>query len=292
MDGSARQLIVVALPSEDDRVHKVSTEKEPHLTLLYLSKNEFDPSQLALVTDYVEHAASFLSPFVLDVESRGELGDKKADVLFFSKRWTEEIKQFRGKLLQHDLISTAYQSTEQFPEWVPHLTMGFPNAPAKKDERFWCVSFDRIALWTDDSAGPTFQLKPKDLSVEVSMSQTTRDRASLDGLLMHYGIKGMKWGVRRANPSEGSSTPSSDDAKAAEATRAKIKSGGTKSLSNKELQEFLTRMDLERRYNASKPPTVKDEAIKFVKETLVSIGKQEAAKYATKQVAKALAARS
>lgn len=292
MDGSVRQLVIVALPSEDDRVRKVSSEKELHLTLLYLGKNEFDSSQLTLIEGYVEHAASFLPPFFLDVESRGELGDKKADVLFFNKKWTKEIEEFRGNLLRNDLISTAHDSTEQFPEWIPHLTMGFPNAPAKKDEQFWGVSFDRVALWIGDSTGPTFQLKFKDYDVEVSMSQTERDRTTMDGLLKHYGIKGMKWGVRRTNPSGASSTPRSDDKKSADATAAKIKTGGTKSLSNKELQDFLTRMDLERRYNASKPPTVKSEAIKFVKDTLVTIGKQEAAKYATKQVAKALAGRS
>ncbi|QBZ73570.1 hypothetical protein SEA_ROSAASANTEWAA_6 [Streptomyces phage RosaAsantewaa] len=112
----------------------------------------------------------------------------------------------------------------------------------------------------------------------------------LDEVLAHYGVKGMKWGVRRSR-SQIDKPPASDDAKSAAATRKKLKEGGTSSLSNQELKAYLERMDLVKRYNASKPPTVKDEVRKFVKDTLINIGKQEAAKYAAKQVGKTLAGR-
>ena len=253
----ATQLVIVALASETDPVQKYSSEKAPHLTLLYLGENKYTPEELTHITEFVEHAATLLPRFGLSVEKRGELGENKADVLFFNKNWSKSIVTFRNQLLQNPLISTAYHSTDQFPEWAPHLTMGFPDSPAKKDDRefpeFHWVNFDRLALWTGDSTGPTFELKTDDYG-EIAMSQTDRGRAAVDDMLIHYGVKGMKWGVRRDDDSsDGSSAPqprSSSDAKLADATAAKIQNGGTRTVSNTELQSLITRMNLERQYSS------------------------------------------
>lgn len=202
-----RQLVIVALPDEDDPVRKYSSEKEPHLTLLYLGTPDYDDDQIAHIEGYVQHAASLIHNFGLEVESRGELGDKKADVLFLRKRWSREIVTFREQLLQDPLISAAYHSADQFPEWVPHLTMGFPDSPAKKDgsetPRFYSVNFDRIALWTGDSKGPTVFLKPYEYDPEVAMSQISQGRSVVEDLIAHQGVKGMKWGVRKDRGHEG-----------------------------------------------------------------------------------------
>lgn len=58
--------------------------------------------------------------------------------------------------------------------------------------------------------------------------------------LKHYGILGMKWGVRRDNPS-GKSKKGSDDYE----TAKKLKTQGTKNLSNAELKKAVERMNLE-----------------------------------------------
>jgi len=112
----------------------------------------------------------------------------------------------------------------------------------------------------------------------------------LDDVLSHYGIKGMKWGVRRANPS-GAKPAASSDHETATAAKAKVKAGGLKSLSNEELKTYLERMDLEKRYKKGNPGP-KEEATKFIKDMLLQIGKEEAKKYAGKQIAKALAGRA
>ena len=262
-NSSGRSLVVVALPSESDRVHRVSSEPEPHLTLLYLGNEDFDASEIELISGYVEHASSMLAPFMLEVDGRGELGDKKADVLFFAKRWIKSVETFRNMLLQNDLVARSYLSVEQFPEWTPHLTLGYPETPAKKDDQedpFWYVNFDRIALWIDDYKGPTFKLTQPEYDMEVAMSQTARGRSAMDGLL-HYGIKGMKWGVRRSDAqlatSKSAPKPAlSEDAKTANKLYNKIETKGTGSLSNQEMRQFLERMNLERQYSQmmSSPP--------------------------------------
>lgn len=247
------QLVIVALPADDDPVWKYSSEKAPHLTLLYLGDNNFSPEEFVNIEGYVEHASTLLNTFYLDVEDRGTLGDKNADVLFFSKKWSQQIQKFRSNLLQNNLINKAYLSADQFPEWTPHLTMGYPENPAKEivDGKIYSVYFDRIALWIGDSIGPTFQLKRPEYDLEVAMSQIQAGR----DFLQHYGVKGMKWGVRRSDSGSGGSStapaqthPMSPDAKAVLNSTRKIHAGGTAALSNQELQHLVGRLNLEQQY--------------------------------------------
>lgn len=68
----------------------------------------------------------------------------------------------------------------------------------------------------------------------------------VDNFLEHFGVKGMRWGVRRNR----AQTPSSSDATNAARVHNKIRqTGGTHSLSNKELQDFITRANLEQQYS-------------------------------------------
>lgn len=285
--GERRQLVIVALPTEDDPVRKYSSEKEPHLTLLYLGEPNFNDSDMKHLVDYVEHAASFLPRFGLNVDRRGELGDKHADVLFFTKRWSKDVAKFRDHLLQDDLINHAYQSADQFPEWTPHLTMGFPDKPAKKDDReyakFTWVSFDRIAIWLEDSVGPTFQLKDEYADMEVAMTELKRGE-TLEEILEHYGVKGMKWGTRKGRRTLADSTDS---------TRAKIIKGtvktekSTEHLTNSQLKEAIERMRLEQefsRISGGLDKTRVQKSKQFIAKLLIDSGKQTAQQVATNEL--------
>lgn len=125
----------------------------------------------------------------------------------------------------------------------------------------------------------------------------------LENQLEHYGIKGMRWGIRRDSPSGshpsagGSKTPlapSEDHARVTEA-QAKIRAGGTKTLSNQELQAVVTRMNLEQQYSrlASSPSSTNSisSGQKFVREAL-GVGKtlNEVNQFARSPVGKALRA--
>lgn len=70
--------------------------------------------------------------------------------------------------------------------------------------------------------------------------------------LIHFGVKGMRWGFRKGpggvSTGKKAKAPSSEDFKKAASAKTKIKSGGTKTLSNEELQSLVKRMNLEKQY--------------------------------------------
>lgn len=291
MDRSAGDtLVVVALPSEEDYVRKISSEKVPHMTILYLGKQGAGPT-VAKIASFLEHAVdTSLTRFGLSVDRRGVLGDDKADVLFFEKQQMKKLEEFRSHLLKNDEIFKAYSSAEQFPSWIPHLTLGYPESPAKEDDREYpginWVRFDRIALWTGDSEGPEYILK-EDRSMELAMSSVKSKRSDLVASLIdevgnrivHFGVKGMRWGVRRS-PAE---------LAAAKTSKSAVKKGVSEDhalllkpkhqLTNEELQSVVNRMRLNQELARLTPAPPKGKLAKgsdIAKDILGDVGKTHA----------------
>jgi hypothetical protein len=130
---------------------------------------------------------------------------------------------------------------------------------------------------------------------------------SLDDVLEHHGIKGMKWGARTkdsGNPEvqvfrttkrsptkiktrKGGNLPASEDAVNAAVFKQVAKKSGPNALTNNELQALVTRMNLERQFSTLNP-TPSKAAKKFIADFLLGIGKQQAGKFANDLVAKKL----
>lgn len=205
-------IVIVAIPKADDAVWKISSEKIPHLTLLFLGDQPLDNEENVLT--FVQFAAdTSLTRFGLDVDRRGTLGPDDADVVFFNnERNLAPLKAFRSYLLTNPNIEKAVLSADQFDSWTPHLTLGYPATPAHPDTRDYpgidWINFDRIAIWVDNFSGPEFQLKPQDDSFYLLQSESDLGKA-----LAHYGVLGMHWGFRRDLGSGGLVTGSPDSAK-------------------------------------------------------------------------------
>lgn len=104
----------------------------------------------------------------------------------------------------------------------------------------------------------------------------------VESVLAHYGVRGMKWGVRRRSSSSSSSAEASDDYKMAKAALSKP----SHALSNNEMDALIRRMDLESRYTsalakANAKPTTRGGVIKkFVSNLLIDIGRTEVTRIA------------
>lgn len=70
---------------------------------------------------------------------------------------------------------------------------------------------------------------------------------TLDDILEHYGIRGMKWGVRRSRKQIDNSPDAPEHTRARE-LHAKARTSGTRKLSNKDLQDLNSRLNLEQNF--------------------------------------------
>lgn len=75
-----------------------------------------------------------------------------------------------------------------------------------------------------------------------------------DAFIAHYGKKGMRWGVR--NRKSVTKLGPSKDAKRVSATAKKAKTHTINSLTNKELQEFNSRVELEKKFVVANPKKI------------------------------------
>lgn len=149
--------VLVALPAADDAVHGLGQE-ESHVTLLFFGDADaFDPQGIKdEVAAYLESFGP-AEPVIDNVSGTAVLGADKANVLLLDAR---NLADIRGAILASEAVRAVHDTVEQFPAWIPHLTIGYPEEPEvpTSDQPFSpdatpipdTISFDRLALWHGD----------------------------------------------------------------------------------------------------------------------------------------------
>lgn len=89
--------------------------------------------------------------------------------------------------------------------------------------------------------------------LQIDSGKTKNKPRTIDNVLAHFGVRGMRWGVRRSDVelarAAGGKQPASEDAIKAVTAAAKVRSANSLNvLSSAELQTLVKRMNLEQQY--------------------------------------------
>jgi hypothetical protein len=142
---------IVAIPTATEPIHHIGDASEPkHATVLWLGKPEENPD---LDMDAIQEAVRGVAegsegPLTSQVESQGPLGDENAQVVHLGG---DELPALRENLLAAPELREGIGAVQQFPEFTPHVTLGYDlPEPVPDDDLPEEVIFDRLAVWDGD----------------------------------------------------------------------------------------------------------------------------------------------
>jgi hypothetical protein len=139
--------LFVAIPSAGDPINDLSQEDVAHCTLSYFGDAANLPQTLKdEFGEAAEIACSEVGSFTAKVSGVAILGSDKASVLLLE---SVELVELRKWVNSHPAVDQATRMSEQYPNWVPHLTIGYDIGIM--DDPPEQVSFDRLGLWLGET---------------------------------------------------------------------------------------------------------------------------------------------
>ena len=199
-------------------------------------------------------------------------------------------------------------------EFNKNLKAVYGNSPSGKykvrlssesEPGLWTVDYNEIRHADTDFS---FSVLVKENSLGHIISFEVKDNALMqsgftEDSLKHFGVKGMRWGVRRESTtpstkapekpktptpvvvsqqkgtsklktSGGTRQPASDEAVRAAALSQKLRKSGVNSLTNREMQDLVTRLNLEQQMARLTPPDTKTRLKRNATQILTKAGTQ------------------
>lgn len=229
----------------------------------------------------------------------GTFNRKSKDELYLN--WIGIKPKYRGKGYASAAMSGVVKYAQQ--EGIKKLTLEVPgNAPDARHiyEKLGFKADGKMMGTKDDIWGGLFPMSmdvnsvkhAQDSSVQwetdfaeefaallvqnFGSKEELKQMSPLENFLAHYGVKGMKWG-RHKNPA------SSDSARST-AVKKTVKKQGLHTVSNKELQDAITRMNLEQQFKRLKV-NEQSAATRWISSTLLEVGKREVQTQLAKKIA-------
>lgn len=204
-DDLSKSLVVVALPNSNSAVHPIGSE-EKHATLLYLG-DDVDPTSAALVQASIEGALRDRSfgPFTERVSGVSSLGEDGARIWQIDS--DNGLKVLRDRLLRAPAIRAMYDMEQQYPNYTPHVTIGYPGEGEERLSGIFetlattvdRIPFDRIALWYGDNHDAVWRFRD-----DEPLMADSAEHSDLIGQVLAHGKE------------HGGSGPGGADAKAKE----------------------------------------------------------------------------
>ena len=169
-------VVIVALPREGDPINSIASGEHPHITLAYLGD-----TATSQYTEFIEAVAdSITTPITDKVSGRAELGKDSADVLLMDATGS---KALRDALLAVPEIGEQVDAQDQFPTWIPHITIGYPDSPRLSDDKPESVTYDRFGLWRGGNV-TEFPFNIQEESMVASGEGVTSAEDLPDGLII------------------------------------------------------------------------------------------------------------
>lgn len=112
---------------------------------------------------------------------------------------------------------------------------------------------------------------------------------AVENFLAHYGVKGMRWGVRRSKSNQAGGAAAAqrtEDAQKTHEVIQRISKHGIGSASNSDLKMLEQRIKLEMKYNElfPKKKTIADHGLEIAKRVLIPVAEQQAKNFLNQQV--------
>ena len=106
---------------EDPKDDSFGLEEEPHITVLYgIHEDEIDPS---VVVDMMEQK---MKPITLQVSEIDIFENEDYDVVKYNIPVTKKLQEYR------DMFMKAFENTQTFPNYKPHMTIAYVKKGAGK----------------------------------------------------------------------------------------------------------------------------------------------------------------